>query len=555
MNSSLYMSIIESVPNPVLVASPEYCGGKVTDFTIEYVNPAFKGCTQYDIKPGMKYYDFSDALVLNPGWFSCAVQAAVNKKPYVTVCYDSPAKKWFSLEMTGTPDHLCVVTLTDVSEIKIQERKLDYMSYYDSLTGLPNRNFFKKIIGSLIKRAEKNGRHMGLMLIDIDNMKMLNDTAGHDAGDKTLIRCADLLRNIHGHLCRVFRLGDDEFIIAVLDVVLKADMEKLSEEIFESFKNAKIHISAGVAASPADGSSPNVLLEYADLAMHNAKQDGKKRVESFHDCMYRKLMDHNMLQNRLISAAEYGKFDLYFQPQYMIKTKELRGFEALLRWHDDAFGWVSPDIFIPVAEETNRMAQLGYWVMETAIKTLKRWKAVYNFEGIMSINVSSSQLKRPDFVCNLYNLLHQYKVEPEKFEIEIMESVLCGDTEKTLDTLHQIRNGGVNIALDDFGTGFSSYKYLRCLPLSTLKIDKEFINNLNSENCVEAEITDSIVSLVSKMGVTTIAEGVETDRQLDILKGFNCNIVQGFLSGKPMESRKCDLILNSRRQQLDAAVC
>jgi diguanylate cyclase (GGDEF)-like protein len=544
LDDSDYMTIMGTVSVPVLVASPVYDSNrKITDFHVEYENPAFKEMAGLLIKENMFYHEFKSALPASIDWFNYAVRAMQEKTSSQVTYYASPIKKWFSVLMDCTGNGFCVITFSDISWEKEQQKKIDYMSHYDSLTGLPNRNLFNIVLASAIVRTEERGLYLGLMLIDIDNMKTVNDVSGHSAGDAVLVKSSALLRSVRKGMLRSFRLGDDEFVIVMMNLASKQEIDDIGNDIFNKFQEAHIEISGGITVCPDDGLQAKNLLKYADLAMHSAKKNGKNHIEYFEDSMYRDFLNHTILQNKVLSAAQNKSFMLYFQPQYTIENNKLRGFEALLRWHDEASGWVEPDVFIPVLEEVNAMVPVGSWVIETAVKTLKKWQVKYNFDGIMSVNVSPSQLKKLDFVYNLYEVLNQYTIKPEKFEIEITESILIDDMDKVLSILRQIRYGGVNIALDDFGTGYSSYRYLQLLPLTTLKIDKSFIANLHSNDCVETEITDSIVALVSHLGLETIAEGVETDTQLDILKKTNCSIVQGFLRGRPMETSQCESVL------------
>ena len=255
--------------------------------------------------------------------------------------------------------------------------------------------------------------------------------------------------------------------------------------------------------------------------------------------------EHLQLQNRLEQAAVQEKFELNFQPQFIIQTNQLRGFEALLRWTDNILGQVNPDDFIPVAEETRTIVKIGYWVLETAIKTLKYWQEKYNFDGIMSVNISPVQLEEEEFTGKLFNLIQQYDIRPDSLELEVTESIVLRTIPKTIQILNRIHQKGILISLDDFGTGYSSLRYLLFLPVTTIKIDKSFIDGLISENKKESLIADTVISLAEKLGLETIAEGVEYPSQLAALKTMGCTTVQGFLCGKPMPRGQCETLLNS----------
>jgi EAL domain-containing protein (putative c-di-GMP-specific phosphodiesterase class I) len=247
-----------------------------------------------------------------------------------------------------------------------------------------------------------------------------------------------------------------------------------------------------------------------------------------------------------LSRAKIGNdFELYFQPQYYIQKGNIRGFEALIRWYDDELGFISPEYFIKIAEETNLIIRLGWWVMETAVAMLKIWQIKYSFKGILSVNVSVLQLREVEFLPNFFALLKNYNINPKSLEIEITESVLIDDMEQIEHILKSVRDADVLIALDDFGMGYSSLKYLQRLPFNTLKIDKSIIDNITFDDNVSAPITSTVIELAQKLGLETIAEGVESFEQLEMLKSMNCGVVQGFLRGKPMNRESCEELLQN----------
>jgi EAL domain-containing protein (putative c-di-GMP-specific phosphodiesterase class I) len=252
---------------------------------------------------------------------------------------------------------------------------------------------------------------------------------------------------------------------------------------------------------------------------------------------------HNLMQKRLQFAAEQKNFELNFQPQFIIQTKQLRGFEALLRWSDSILGHVNPDDFIPIAEQTHAISRIGYWTLEISVQTLKYWQEEYSFNGIMSVNVSPVQLQEPGFAAKLFELIEQYKIHPDRLELEITEGIFINNIEQTIQLLNKVRARGILISLDDFGTGYSSFRYLQSLPVTTIKIDKSFITGLDSIGGKEAVIADTVISLATRLGLETIAEGVEEEAQFAMLKTMGCTTVQGFLYGEPMDQRKCETLL------------
>lgn len=536
--------ILDSISNPILVASPVYDQKQqIADFRVEYLNPVFKELTNNAIQQGACFKDFKSDIPSSVNWYTIGVQALTENKKYISSYYSARIKTWFHITMNKTDDNLCVLTLTDINTLKNQEKQLQYLAFHDNLTGLPNRAYFNRIFGPTITSTQENQTHFGIMLIDIDNMKTVNDISGHTAGDEVLKTGAKILDGFEHNNIQSFRLGDDEYLVLATNIFSRNEMTTISDAIFEAFQNADINISAGIAMCPDDNTQANNLLKYADLAMHSVKKNGKNNIAFFQYSMYEKFLNRMLLQRKLLEATENQDFELYFQPQSDVKTNGLRGFEALLRWHDETLGWINPEDFIPIAEETHAILKLGQWVLETAISTLKHWQTQFAFGGIMSVNVSPSQLKKTGFIFDLFELLKQYDIRPGTLEIEITEGIFIEDMKRTVELLNHIREMGVLISLDDFGTGYSSFRYLQQLPLTTLKIDKAFISNISKHNSVESDITDSIVALVSKMGLETIAEGVEQDDQLNMLKNMHCKTVQGFLRGRPMNKIQCEMIL------------
>jgi len=274
------------------------------------------------------------------------------------------------------------------------------------------------------------------------------------------------------------------------------------------------------------------------------------QISFFEPDMQRVFIRQLTLHNKMNSAVAENSFRLFYQPQFDIQSGKLRGFEALIRWHDDDLGDVSPGVFIPAAEESGLIVSIGEWVMDTALSTLKKWQTDFGFDGIMSVNVSPLQLRQENFIYDVATAVARHGIDPKFLEIEITEGVMISNFRAAIDKLNSIKSMGLRISLDDFGTGYSSLNYLQLLPLNTLKIDKSFITGITENNGIQANITSSIISMVQKMGLETIAEGVEYPAQLSLLKKFNCNVVQGFLRGKPMPEELCDLYLSGNSSVL-----
>ena len=432
--------------------------------------------------------------------------------------------------------------VTDKSVEALKEQ-LHFAAYHDTMTNLYNRSYYERKIKETVRNAQENNTKFAIAIFDLDNLKDINDAEGHNSGDNLIRHTAVLLQRLNKENITTFRFGGDEFILLAENLQSRENMITISDTVMELFAAADIRISGGIAIYPDDTAQPDEMLRFADMAMSEVKKNHKNSICFFHMLMKEKFLNKVNIESKIQNAIERDMFQLYFQPQFDISTGELRGFEALLRWHDDELGWISPEQFIPLAEETHLIVPLGDWIMKTAIYTLKDWEEKYNFNGILSVNVSPVQLQRPDFIDKFSALVYASKINPKHLEVEITEGVLIDNMENTVSKLNIIRNMNIGVSLDDFGTGYSSLSYLQILPLTTLKIDKSFISSINSQSGIEANITNCIVTMVTKMGLETIAEGVETNDQLSVLKEINCKNIQGFLKGKPMPRSICEKVL------------
>lgn len=327
-------------------------------------------------------------------------------------------------------------------------------------------------------------------------------------------------------------------------------MITITDTIFEAFQMEQLSVSGGIAIYPEHSEEQEELVRFADMGVHYAKKNGKNNFVFFKPDMQRVFIQQLSMHTKITNAVLTSNFKLFYQPQFDITSETLRGFEALIRWTDNELGEVPPSIFIPIAEETGLIIPISNWVLNTAFETLKKWQDNYDFKGILSINISPCQLKQDTFIESISSLLKKYDVNPEYLEFEVTEGVMINNIESTIEKLKMIKDMKIKISLDDFGTGYSSLSYLQTLPLNTLKIDKSFINNITSQDGIQAHITSSIINMVKRLGLSTIAEGVEYPEQMNLLKKINCNIVQGFLKGKPMPEDLCDSYLKGNDKAL-----
>lgn len=539
-----FSSILDAFSTPVLIAKPVFDGSKIKDFELVFVNDVFKNTVSSKISKSTKFSDFKDLISRDVPWFDLGEKAANKIVVEPTEYFSELSNCWFKIQMRGTRDNLIVINIENISEKKEQDHKLKETAFHDFLTGLPNRNQFNEDFPGFIEKAEFNGNKLGILLLDLDNMKNINDVKGNIAGDEILIQASNLLKQFSKKVVSAYRYGDDEFLVLVKNVDSFNTISNITDTIFETFLMQEINISGGISIYPDNSCDDDELLRFADIAMHTAKKEGKNQFQFFKADMQRVFIQKLNLLNRMTEAVLTSNFSLSFQPQFDVKTCKLRGFEALIRWNDEELGKIPPAVFIPLAEESGLILPIGTWVLNTAFATLKRWQDKYNFNGVISVNLSPLQLKQSSILDEISSLLKTYDVKPEFIEIEITEGIMIDNMDDAIYKMKTLKNMGFRISLDDFGTGYSSLSYLQILPLDTLKIDKSFVNDITSEDGKQATITNSIITMVKNMGLDTIAEGVEQDEQFALLKKFNCNIIQGFLMGKPMSNQRCEAYLS-----------
>ncbi len=432
---------------------------------------------------------------------------------------------------------------TDITDLKAFESKLLYLAYNDQLTGLKNRFSLQERLDQLI--SENCFGRYALLYIDIDNFKYVNDTMGHRFGDILLMKVSERLLNSSDSSTSVYRIGGDEFIILIENYERKEYVEKAAVRVLKAFKplfeveniNIFTTISIGVSTYPEHGKDIDSLLKNADIALYKAKETGRNRIVFYNDPMNKELSERVRIEKSLRTALEKDEFELYYQPQLDIRTGAISGFEALIRWKSSELGFVPPNQFIGVAEATHMIIPIGEWVVKTACQFLNNLERL-GYTGLsMSVNVSMLQLLQDDFVDMVMDSIDKLHLNPRQIELEITESILMESYEVIAGKLKVLRAKGVQIALDDFGKGYSSLNYLKLLPITTLKIDKSFIDTISSKG---KTLTDLIVKMGRSMDLCVVAEGVETQEQLDFLVRHKCNKIQGYLFSKPM--READTI-------------
>jgi diguanylate cyclase (GGDEF)-like protein len=438
---------------------------------------------------------------------------------------------------------------TNVEKRKNSEKKLIHNVCHDSLTGMPNRVFFIEHLKNSFLQSKKDPNYLfAVLFLDLDRFKIVNDSLGHLVGDKLLINTANRLKSCLRDDDTLARLGGDEFVILLKDIDRLDDAIEVASRIQDAvaapfnFDELEVFtsLSIGIALSDPEYQNSEDILRDADTAMYRAKElgkEGKARYAVFNEEMHRAAVKLMHLENDLRRAIERQEFKLYYQPIVCLKSGILLGFEALIRWKHPTRGLLSPNEFIPIAEENGLIIPIGYWVISEACRQLSQWQKQYkNYRLIVSVNLSSKQFLQVDLADRILSILQENQLDSCHLKLEITETTLMTNTESALSLFTQLKNLGIEISMDDFGTGYSSLSYLYKFPINTLKIDKSFIANLEHGN-ENAKIISTILALSESLGFRAIAEGIETKQQLNILLDLQCKYGQGYFFCKPLEKK------------------
>jgi len=427
------------------------------------------------------------------------------------------------------------------SEILEEKNKMiEHIAYHDGLTNLPNRRMFHDVMIQNLQNAKAKNETLGLMYLDLDRFKSVNDSLGHLMGDRLLQQVSKRLLSVMRDKDFVARLGGDEFVI----VLSNSDREQcleIAEMLLNSFKTP-FHIDSfefyittciGLSIFPYDGEDSNTLMRNADAALYRAKEQGKNEYKVYHSGMniesYRKFL----MQNELRKAIELDQFTLVYQPRIDLMTEKVVNAEALIRWNHPNWGVVKPDVFIPIAEESNLIFEIDKWVLKKVCEQINSWKkSLQPFK--VSVNFSAQHFLQRNLIKQIKEILDDFKVDPLMLEFEITETALLQNEEIVKQTLQQIKDLNIQISLDDYGTGYSSINYLREFPFDTIKIDRSYIQEITKKEKNSRIIVESIISLIKKLGIHVVAEGVETEEQLNFLKTLQCNEVQGYIFSRPL---------------------
>ena len=447
-----------------------------------------------------------------------------------------------------------IIVFTDVTKYKNQNDELTYMAYYDSLTGLYNRNYFVLSLGEMVSKAEQNNAVVSILFIDVDDFRKVNDGMGILEGDEVVQSIGLSFKKMMDENLIISHFNSDIFCMAIYDPVGRRSVESIVDRIREimrtpiklvSGKEVTLTVSVGVAEYPESTNNYLELINLAEIVMLKAKNKGKNNVQYYDKPIIDEFIGNIEIEKKMSKALKNQNFVMYYQPQYDTNTRDLRGVEALVRWCDEDGKLVSPETFIPIAEKNGSILLLGDWIIEECLSDLSRWKEKHNNmeDFLLSINVSSIQFKNKNFVKYLISIIKKYGISPTNVELEITESVFIDNMEEIIHKMKLLKDFGIRFSMDDFGTGFSSLSYLRELPIDTLKIDKSFIDDVVTDGSTRT-IAESIIDLSKKLGFDTIAEGVEQEVQYSLLKNIGCENIQGFYLGKPMKFEEIDALLD-----------
>lgn len=433
------------------------------------------------------------------------------------------------------------LTLTQ-SQIVSLNKTLEHSSLHDNLTGLPNRLYLRKEISKIKKYAKDRGEKFAIVFLDLDHFKNINDTLGHDIGDLLLKTVANVLKDSVPANSIISRIGGDEFIIVIsqfkddhkLLPVINDLQTEFKKELLVKGYSLRLSASIGISIFPNDSTRVRELMKYADIAMYNAKSSGRDNFSFFTQDLNKQIHNEVDIINDMQRAFYDNEFKLYYQPKIDLKSKKIIGAEALLRWQHFEKGLISPVIFIPLAENTGFILNLGKFVIEQSTKAIKRFNDLGYKDMVISINVSTRQFQNSDLYKELKDEILKNGIDAKQLSIEITESIMMKYIDKTLDTLNRIKDLGISIYIDDFGMAYSSLSYLKKFPIDILKIDKSFVDDISESSNNENLLIDTILAMSKSLGLKVIAEGVETEFQYRYLKERDYDMMQGYYFAKPM---------------------
>lgn len=493
----------------------------------------------------------------------------LNVRETVTFEYEFPYKGktyWYQTSISLVFDSTAArprfsFAAVDITERKEAEQEIQQLAYFDILTGLPNRVLMNDRLRQILAQSEREGWQVGILFLDLDRFKWINDTLGHAAGDTLLKAVAQRLTLRLRTSDTVARLGGDEFVVILSAVRNEQDIAHTTEEIRNGFsapfeiEGQEIFVTAsiGVAIFPLDGQDAGSLLRNADTAMYVAKESGRNNFQFFSQEMNNLAVERMSLERNLRKALERGEFTLSYQPQFDVRHDRIIGMEALLRWNHPEMGHIPPDKFIPIAEETGLIVPIGEWVLRTACLQAKNWADAGHGTIRIAVNMSSCQFKQNNLPFLVRQILTETGLNAASLELELTESILMENDDRAVNMLRELKGIGIHLAIDDFGAGYSSLTYLKHFPIDRLKIDQLFIRDITTSED-DASIAEAIIAMARSLRMEVIAEGVETSEQIAFLKGRKCFQMQGFYFSQPVSATEAHVILESGNHRGSACI-
>lgn len=545
----LFARCLENISDAVVICD--------TAFTILEVNPAFTTITG---KKREQVLNRKFELSLYPSQFMADIKRHLNTKGNWAgeISEQKPGGEVYQADLTfdtirdeqgNTTQYVAV--FSDITERKNREAQLSRLANSDTLTGLPNRSLFMNKLASLVRQKTRHA----LLVFDLDNFKKINDSLGHQQGDTLLCKLTERLNTIERYHNNLYRLGGDEFALLLEKTNDIRNITSLAKEllalinlpIFINQHELAITSSIGIVLYPDDGTDPQVLLRNADTAMYHAKSDGANRYLFFNDSMNKRAVKRLQVENLIRHGLKEDYFSVYYQPKMDLVTSQLVGMEALVRFITPKGGLISPASFIPVAEETGQIVEVGEVVLRKACLDVKKWIDSGLFQGRVAVNLSAKQFMLPYLCDQIDNILQLSELPSYHLELEITEGTVMQSPQLAIDTMKKLRARGIHLAMDDFGTGYSSLAYLKQFPLNTLKIDKAFIDDMKTAR--GRNMVDTIVTIAHNLGLMVVAEGVEEASQLALLRKLRCEAIQGYYYSKPLSATDFAAFLKQQKQQ------
>lgn len=546
---SLFARCLDNISDAVMVCD--------TNFTLLEVNPAFVSMTgksrdsvlqsvfELSLYPARFLHEIRQALLEQGYWAGEIEDKRLNGELYQAELSFDVIKDEQGLV------HQFVGVVSDISERKKREAELNRLADTDTLTGLPNRARFSSHLSQLVREQVEHA----LLVFDLDNFKKINDSLGHELGDTLLCKLSERLSLFTRFKAKLYRLGGDEFAVVLentndihsITSLAKDLLKQINLPFFIEQHELAITSSIGIVLYPEDGNDPQALLRNADTAMYHAKHEGANRYLFFNDSMNKLAVKRLQVENLIRHGLKEDYFTVFYQPKMDIVTGQLVGMEALVRFITPKKGLISPASFIPVAEETGQILEIGEVVLQKTCEDVKRWIDMGLFHGRVAVNLSAKQFMLP-FLCEqIDDILQRSELPSYHLELEITEGTVMQSPTLAIDTMKKLRARGIHLAMDDFGTGYSSLAYLKQFPLNTLKIDKAFIDDMNTAR--GRNMVDTIVTIAHNLNLTVVAEGVEQAEQLQQLKQLRCEIIQGYFYSKPLSAHDFGLFLKQQKQQ------